>query len=143
MLAVSEYDFVTENEIKKDSKEFIRYFLCSLVSLILDLGTFSILIRVFGIHWFYAACIGFLLGSSFAYVGSIFWVFQSRRMADDQAREFFFFVSIGVCGLILCECLLWLGITVLQFSPELTRAVASVVTFLFNFLVRKIALFRG
>lgn len=136
-------DLKKDGEIKKDSKEFIRYFLCSLFSLMLDLGAFSLLIRVFGVHWFYAACIGFMLGSSFSYIGSIFWVFQSRRMANDQAREFFLFVSIGVCGLLLCECLLWLGITVLKFSPELTRAVASVVTFLFNFLVRKIALFRG
>lgn len=132
-----------ENEVEKDTKEFLRYFVCSVFSLGLDIGAFSICIRFLGIFWVYAACIGFLLGSTVAYLGSIFWVFQSRRMAPHQGTEFFVFVAIGVCGLALCEFLLWLGITVMGYSPELTRAFASVVTFLFNFLVRKIALFRG
>lgn len=132
-----------ENEIEKDNKEFLRYFLCSLLSLVLDIGTFSVSIRFLGIHWVYAACIGFFVGSFVAYLGSIFWVFRSRRMAAHQNTEFFLFVAIGVCGLALCEFLLWLGITVMGFSPEPSRAFASVVTFLFNFMVRKIALFRG
>lgn len=130
-------------EAEKDTKEFLRYFVCSVLSLVLDIGAFSISIRFFGISWVYAACIGFLIGSTVAYLGSIFWVFQSRRMAPHQGMEFFLFVAIGVCGLALCEFLLWLGITVMGYSPELTRAFASVATFLFNFLVRKIALFRG
>ncbi|MFT8418370.1 MAG: GtrA family protein [Acetobacter sp.] len=131
------------NKIKKETEEFLRYFLCSVISLLLDIGIFSISIRVWGIHWVYAACIGFFVGSIFAYLGSIFWVFQARRMVAHKNEEFFIFVAIGVCGLALCEFMLWLGITVLGFAPEPSRAFASVVTFLFNFMVRKIALFRG
>lgn len=132
-----------ENRGGKDIKEFVNYLLCSVLSLFLDIGTFVVSIRFFGFFWVYAAAIGFLVGSTVAYLGSIFWVFQSRQMANHQGTEFFFFIAIGVCGLALCEFLLWLGITVMGYSPEETRIFASIVTFFFNFLVRKIALFRG
>ncbi|MFT8589222.1 MAG: GtrA family protein [Acetobacter orientalis] len=134
---------IDEKEIKRDTKEFLRYFICSVLSLILDIGAFSASIRFLDVHWMYAACIGFIIGSTVSYLGSIYWVFQSRKMATHQNTEFFLFVTIGVCGLILCEFLLWLGITVMGFAPEVTRAFASVITFFFNFMVRKIALFRG
>lgn len=132
-----------ENRSEKDIKEFFNYFICSILSLFLDIGTFVVSIRFFGISWVYAAAIGFLVGSTVAYLGSIFWVFQSRQMANHQGTEFFFFVAIGVCGLALCELLLWLGVSIMGYSPEATRVFASVVTFFFNFLVRKVALFRG
>lgn len=131
------------NGADKDLREFFNYLLCSILSLSLDIGTFIVLLRVFEVFWVYSAAIGFLVGSTFAYLGSIFWVFRSRRMARHQGTEFFFFIAIGVCGLALCEFLLWLGVTVMGYSPEATRVFASAVTFFFNFLVRKIALFRG
>lgn len=128
--------------IYKERNEFLRYFVCSLFALILDIGTFSISIRFLGLHWVYAVCIGFLVGSIVSYLGSIFWVFHSRDMATHQGTEFSLFIIIGICGLGLCEFLVWVGMKVLGLPAELTRFFASIVTFFFNFVIRKIVLFR-
>ncbi|MBV1830689.1 GtrA family protein [Komagataeibacter sp. AV436] len=130
-----------KEEISRDIGEFIRYFLCSVFSLGIDIGSFSFAIHFLGIHWAYAAGLGFILGSITAYLGSIFWVFKSRRMKTHQNKEFFLFLIIGICGLLLCELTLWVGINLEGFQPEITRVFASILTFIFNFVVRKIILF--
>ncbi|MFZ5583342.1 MAG: GtrA family protein [Pseudomonadota bacterium] len=125
----------------KSRIEFIRYFGVSLIALLVDLGLFSLCLRVLDISWPYAASIGFVGGVVTAYILSVRFVFHHRTMAPAPAAEFLVFTVIGVVGLGVTQLVLWLCIDLGGLQPEFSKLVAAGVTFVFNFAVRKVLLF--
>jgi len=123
------------------SSDLIRYFIASLIALAADLGTLSLCLRGLRFSLGWSASLGFAVGGLVAYLLSIRWVFRQRAFADAPAVEFLAFVGIGIAGLGITQLLLWLGVVKLQLLPELVKLAAAVVTFLFNYLVRKTLLF--
>ena len=121
--------------------DLFRYFAASLLALGADLGTFALCLR--GLHFSlgWSASIGFTVGALVAYLLSIRWVFRQRAFAYAPAVEFLAFVGIGIAGLGLTQALLWLGVVKLHLLPELVKLAAAVVTFVFNYFVRKTLLF--
>ena len=121
--------------------DLLRYFAASLIALAADLGTLSLCLRMlhFGLGW--SASIGFGVGALVAYLLSIRWVFRQRAFAYAPAVEFLAFVGVGIAGLGITQLLLWLGVFKLHLLPELVKLAAAVVTFIFNYLVRKTLLF--
>lgn len=123
-------------------RELLHYFAASLVALLVDLGIFSVTIRLLGVPWFWAATLGFAVGVATVYWFSIRWVFSSRRMKHAPRSEFLVFIGIGVAGLCVTQAVLWAGIEGLHAQPELVKVAAAGATFLFNYAVRKMLLFR-
>lgn len=121
--------------------DLLRYFAASGIALAADLGTLSFCLRWLDFSLGWSASIGFAAGALVAYLLSIRWVFRKRAFADAPAVEFMAFVGIGIAGLGLTQLLLWLGAVKLQLVPELVKLAAAVVTFVFNYLVRKTLLF--
>lgn len=121
--------------------DLIRYFAASAIALAVDLGTLSVCLRLLHFSLGWSASIGFTIGALVAYLLSIRWVFRQRAFADAPAVEFLAFVGIGVAGLGITQLLLWLGVIKLHLLPELVKLAAAVVTFAFNYLVRKTLLF--
>lgn len=122
--------------------EFARYFLISLVALFADLCTFSLLFRLAGLHWFMAVGIGFCVGGFLAWWLSIKFVFNSRILNKSPFFEFAIFFFIGLVGLVINEMSIWGSIHLFGLVPELGKLLASGLTFVFNFVIRKIFLFR-
>ena len=121
--------------------DFIRYFAASLLALAVDTGTLSLCLRVLHLSLAWSASIGFILGASVAYLLSIRWVFNARAFGNTPTLEFLSFVAIGIAGLGLTQLVLWLGVTRLGLLAEAVKLAAAVLTFLFNYLVRKSLLF--
>ena len=118
-----------------------RYFAASLLALAADLGVLSLCLRWLHFSLGWSASIGFVIGALVAYLLSIRWVFRERAFAYAPAVEFLAFVGIGIAGLGITQVLLWLGVVKLHLLPELVKLAAAVVTFVFNYLVRKTLLF--
>ena len=123
------------------SPDLVRYFTASLLALAADLGTLSLCLR--GLHFSlgWSASVGFVVGAVVAYLLSIRWVFRQRAFADAPAVEFLAFVGVGIAGLGITQVLLWLGVMKLHMLPELVKLAAAIVTFAFNYFVRKTLLF--
>ena len=123
------------------SSDLVRYFTASLLALAADLGTLSLCLR--GLHFSlgWSASAGFVVGALVAYLLSIRWVFRQRAFSDAPAVEFLAFVGIGIAGLGVTQALLWLGVVKLHLLPELVKLAAAVVTFVFNYIVRKTLMF--
>lgn len=114
-------------------RDIIPYFIASLAALLVDLGLFSLAIRVIGMPWFWAATLGFVAGALTVYLVSIWWVFSRRRMKGRPYHEFALFVFIGVAGLGVTQIVLWIGIERIGALPELVKLAAAGVTFVFNY----------
>lgn len=121
--------------------EFYRYFILSGLALLVDLGLFYVLNSVFGLPHLIANPISFLCGLLVIYFGSVHWVFGTRRL-QNASFEFFTFAAIGAAGLLVNEACLWAladGLGLAAFTAKLLAAGAS---FVFNFVLRKLLLFR-
>lgn len=123
------------------SSDFVRYFAASLLALAVDTGTLSLCLRVLHLSLAWSATLGFVVGAIVAYVLSIRWVFKARAFAKVPALEFATFVGIGIAGLGITQLVLWLGVTELGLLAEAVKLVAAVVSFAFNYIVRKTLLF--
>lgn len=123
------------------STELSRYFVASLFALVVDVGLLILLAQVFAMPYLVANVFAFISGSIVAYLVSTRWVFENRRL-DNKALEYLIFVFIGVLGLGVNEATLWMGTEILFWSLLPAKLLAAGFSFLFNFVVRKIMLFK-
>lgn len=121
--------------------EFLRYFVVSLIAFVLDLAVFSVSLRLMALPWAMAATLGFVVGVLAAYTLSVRFVFANRKLRQTPLTEMLTFSLVGLGGLGVTQLVLWLGIEHLRFNPELSKFCAAGVTFIFNFVVRKLVLF--
>lgn len=121
--------------------DLARYFIASLLALIVDTGTLSLCLRILHLSLASAATLGFLVGAAVAYLLSIRWVFKARAFATAPTLEFATFVGIGIAGLGITQAVLWLGTTKLGLLAEAVKLAAAVMTFAFNYISRKTLLF--
>jgi putative flippase GtrA len=120
--------------------EFIRYALCSLMALGVDMGLLLLLHHVVGLHYLLAAAIGFMAGLFVAYALSVRFAFSQRRVADARA-EFILFASVGLLGLALTQILLHAFVDGTGMAVAAAKIVTAGFVFLFNFGARKVLLF--
>ncbi len=121
--------------------ELIRSIATSMISFSVDFGILALLTEVFRVYYLVSAAIAFGVGVTMSYLLSVFWVFASRRIPS-KAAEYGLFVLIGVIGLGLNEALLWLFTEELSIYYLLSKLIAAILVFFWNFGARKYILFR-
>lgn len=122
--------------------EPFRYLLISGMALLADMLVFSLSLRCLGTPWPVAACLGFVSGVCVAYGLSIRYVFQVRKLQHSPRAELLIFVGLGVLGLGVTQLVLYFCIEWFSWPAEVSKGVAAIVTFLTNFISRKVLLFR-
>ena len=119
--------------------EFARYFLASLAALAIDMAVLLGLATV--MHYLVAASLGFVAGAVTSYLLATRWVFRQRRLVHRKKAEIGLYVMVGVLGLGLNDLVIMLAVGHFGLSILLAKLLAAGVTFLFNFALRKLALF--
>jgi putative flippase GtrA len=120
--------------------QFLRYTVVGGLAFVIDLGALFVLTEFFYIHYLVSAALAFCLGLAVNYCLSIVWVFDKRTLKNPVA-EFVIFGLLGVMGLGLNELLIFLltGLGGVHYLGS--KAVATALTYVWNFLSRKILLF--
>ncbi len=120
--------------------ELFRYASASAIALAVDMGLLIVLTEVFGIHYLLSAAVGFVFGVMVIYVISITWVFRYRRI-QKRSKENLIFITIGLCGLLFNEVLLFVFTETFDFAYQISKLISAVFIFTFNFSARKLLLF--
>ena len=105
----------------------------------LDFAVFTLLSKYIGIHYIVANCISVLIGisTSFALNRSI-----NFKVKDKTGKRFLIFLTVGVCGLLLSNVILYVGIDMLS-GDELIGKLASIVLVVgFQFILNKFITFK-
>lgn len=129
-----------ERGLRADAAELLRYFAVSAVALAVDMAV--LLLAANFVHYLWAATFGFLLGAVTSYLLSVRWVFRHRRLAAFPKTEFAAFAAVGVAGLGLNNLAIYVAIEHAGLGLPVAKAVAAMLTFSFNFGLRKWGLFR-
>ena len=135
------YRTFTDQRTRHIRWELLRYLLASAGALVVDAGSLYLFTEYAGLHYLVSAGIGFLLGMATIYLLSIGWVFSNRRVKKTH-HEILIFALIGVVGLGINELGLYLLTEFLSIHYMISKLLVSCLVFSWNFLARKLILFR-
>jgi putative flippase GtrA len=117
-----------------------KYFLVSGLTLALDIAVYWSLYRLGGVHYLLANVVSVSTGLLANYALSVRYVFAQHRLKSRRA-EFAGFVAIGIAGLMVNEAGVALFVGLAGFSRVLGKISAAGVSFVFNFVARRLLLF--
>lgn len=120
--------------------QIFRALMVGTIAFIVDAGIlwyFSLL----GLHYLICTVFGFLAGVSVNYIMSVKFVFKDNSSISRKA-EIALYVILGILGLGLTIIFMWFFTEIIGLFFMISRSIAAVLVFAFNFLSRKIILYR-
>lgn len=142
--------------------QFFRYIFVGGLAFLVDFGVFTFLTTFFAFfmaYYIWANIISFVLGLTANYFFSVRWVFNNRNVRN-KLFEFVLFAGVGLIGLVLNSFFIWLfkehilagisitpdkiefGRKVLDVKIVISKLIATVLVYLWNFFARKLTLFK-
>ena len=120
--------------------QFIRYTFVGGLAFLVDFGSLWAFTDGLGIHYLTSAALAFLLGLTTNYLISVRWVF-SKRAVKSAFLEFMIFTGVGLVGLLWNELFMWLFTGIIGIHYLWSKILSTVFVYMWNFIVRKFALF--
>ena len=120
--------------------QFVRYLFVGGIATVADFGTLILLTGGLGLHYLAGNAAGFTVGLTVNYLLSIVWVFSTRSLSSRSA-EFLLFGIIGIAGLGISQGVMYIGVGLVGVHYTLAKVAAVAATLVWNFTVRRIALF--
>lgn len=120
--------------------QLFRYLFVGGAAFVVDFGSLYLLTKYAGLHYTLSATLSFILGLIVNYLLSIRWVFSQRKL-QSRSAEFIVFAIIGIVGLGLNVAIIWFFTEHIRLHYLVSKIVATVLVFLWNFAGRKFILF--
>jgi putative flippase GtrA len=118
-----------------------RYFVVGGISAALDIGFFFVFAKLLGYHYLAVASVGFVFAVLLNYALSVRFVFTSGVRFSRAQELALVYLASGV-GLGLHLLVLYAAVDKLAFELMLSKVIATVSVFLWNFLARNYFIFR-
>ncbi len=125
--------------------QFLRYLVTGGLAFVADFGLFALCLYVFEWHYLVANLVGLVVGLVINYAISIAWVFSAckRTLQGHKSAEFGIFAVVGIAGVGLNQLCMFLMIGKWEWQEMLSKIVAAAIVLMWNFLARKLILFRS
>ena len=118
----------------------MRYAVAAFGGFAADYCTLLALKEWIGIHYLVAVPIAFVVGLAVNYLIGIWFVFQRGRLS--LRKELLLFVVISLTALAVTEGSMYALTDLLRIDYRISRIVSGVITYLFNFFMRRTVLYR-
>jgi len=135
---IEKWDMITDKHLIL-FKDIIRYGLVSVLAMVVDVGMLYIFVEHIRMNYMYATTIAFCFGLVFHYILVKIFVFRISRITP--FKEFFWYVGIGLIGLILNNLIIYILVW-MHLWYIYAKFVSVFVVFFFNFYERR-RLFRN
>ncbi len=123
--------------MKKLLEQIIKFGAVGILAFLVDYGVLYVLTEFAHMYYLLSSGISFAVSVVVNYLCSMRFVFV-RREDMGRTREFTLFVLLSAVGLILNECLMWLGVDRLNVHYMLMKIFATVLVTAWNFISRKL-----
>ncbi|MDR1801522.1 MAG: GtrA family protein [Lachnospiraceae bacterium] len=123
------------------SLQAFRALFVGVIAFIADAGTLWLL-SLLGIHYLISAIFGFVVGVFVNFILSTKFVFATKASVSKTA-EIGVYVAVSLVGLGLTELLMWLFTEKIGLYYMLSKCVAALIAFSWNFTSRKLLLYRN
>lgn len=105
----------------------------------LDFLIYTILVQIVGLQYLVANCISVLGGISTSFYLNRNYNFKVK---DHTKRRFSIFLTVGLCGLIMSNLILYLCIDIMGMDKLISKLLSIVLVVFFQFLVNKYLTFK-
>ncbi len=131
----------------KDVKQFLSYFGVGGVSALIEWGLFSLLEYLFNIPYLLATILAFIASTTTNwYLGRVF-TFKESAYTEKRTKELFLVFLVSVIGLGFNLLLMYLFVDVFGMNTNMLKSLAKVlatgIVFVWNYLSRKLWIYRG
>lgn len=105
----------------------------------LDFLLYTLFVSVFSLHYLFSNCLSVLAGISTSFVLNRKYNF---RVTDRTKRRFAIFLTVGLCGMMLSNVILYICIDLLHLDELLSKLLSIVLVVFMQFLFNKYITFR-
>ena len=122
------------------ARETLMYSIGAALAFATDVLVLWTLVEFFRVHYLAAAATGFIAGTAVLYAFAVRYAFSFRRVANAR-REFGVFAAVGLMGIVLNLAIIYGAVEAIHLHYLAAKVVASTVTFIANFALRRALLF--
>lgn len=123
--------------------QLFRYLFVGGIATVVDWGVLFGMTEVFAVHEMVSAVFGFTAGLIANYLLSKLLVFSANEAKTGGFVEFLGYAIIGIIGLGITELIMLLGGFFPAVHYMLSKAAATVVVLVWNYLARKLLLYKN
>lgn len=120
-------------------RNLILYGIIGSFTSFLDFCVFTVLANHVGVYYLVANCISVLVGITTSFLLNRAYNFKVK---DHTKRRFITFLTVGICGLLLSNLILYVGIDMLQLNDLVVKFASIILVVGFQFIANKFVTFR-
>jgi putative flippase GtrA len=123
--------------------QFFRYLFVGGIATVVDWGVLMGLTELLQLHHLVSAIFAFVAGLGTNFLLSKLLVFRASEAKTNSLLEFLGYALIGVIGLVMTELIMFLFTDGLSLHYMLSKAIATAVVLVWNYLARKLLLYKN
>ena len=123
--------------------QFFRYLFVGGIATVVDWGVLMGLTELLQLHHLVSAIFAFVAGLGTNFLLSKLLVFRASEAKTNSLLEFLGYALIGVIGLGMTELIMFLFTDGLSLHYMLSKAIATAVVLVWNYLARKLLLYKN
>lgn len=115
-------------------RNLILYGIIGCCSSGLDFVLYTIFVQIFGLYYILSNCISVLCGITTSFILNRNINF---RVKDKTEKRFAIFLTVGLCGMLASNIILYLCIDVLNIDNIVSKLLSMVLVVFFQFILNK------
>lgn len=123
------------------SREVFFYLVFGVLTTVVNIISFAILSRMFGIGTVVSNVIAWFLSVLFAYVTNRRWVFLST--GGNVFREMLVFFSGRLCTGVLDTLVMFITVDLLGWNDLMMKIISNIIVIILNYIISKFFVFKG
>lgn len=121
-------------ELLTKHEQLVRYFIMAVIVVSIEYGSYLLMLWM-GVHYLVAVPLSMAIGIILNWYGSSAFVFKNRRHA--RHKEFMLVLLTSLVGVGIQIATTYLVVAYVFDSPPLGKFLAIIVTFFWNYIIRK------
>lgn len=124
---------------KKSIKDFLLYVIVGGIATVAEWAVFFVLGKV-SLHYALATAIAYILSTFVNWLAGRILVFKERNQSF--IKEIVSVYLASIVGLLLNLLIMWVAVDLLSLNEMLSKIAATGIVFVYNFLVRKLLIYK-
>ncbi len=125
--------------MKKNIKDFILYLIVGGIATVSEWIIFYVLDKCL-VHYAIATVAAYMLSTFVNWAAGRILVFKESHQSF--IKEILSIYAAAIVGLLMNLLIMWIAVDMLSINEMLSKIAATIIVFMYNFLVRKLLIYR-
>lgn len=125
----------------KKYKEIINYGIFGVLTTLVNIISYFVLAKIFGIQYLISNIIAIVLSILFAYITNRIFVFESKN--KNILKELILFFYYRLISSIIDMSIMYIFVSVLKFDDMIIKIVSNIIVILLNYVFSKLFIFKN